>query len=129
MQNSTFRFLKNLRKNNNREWFETHRDEYDNARADFSTLIEKVIAACAIVDPSLSELQPKDCIFRIYRDVRFSADKTPYKTNFSAQLKSGGKKSGHFGIYLHIEPDGKEGSFLAGGCWMPEAPTLKAIRQ
>jgi uncharacterized protein (TIGR02453 family) len=129
MQNSTFLFLKNLRKNNNREWFEANRALYENARADFSKLIEEVIMACAVNDPAFAALQPKDCIFRIYRDVRFSNDKTPYKTSLSAQLKAGGKKSGNYGIYLHIEPGGKEGSFLAGGCWMPEAPQLKAIRQ
>lgn len=129
MQESTFRYLKKLRKNNNREWFEANRKEYEIARADFTEFIADALKACSKTDPTLKDLNPSDCVFRIYRDVRFSHDKTPYKTAFSAQIKSGGKKSGNCGMYIHIEPDGLEGSFVAGGCWNPEAPLLKAIRQ
>jgi uncharacterized protein (TIGR02453 family) len=129
MQTSTIQYLKKLRKNNTREWFEANRNLYDTARADFTAFVDETITACGKIDPALAALNAKDCIFRIYRDVRFSHDKTPYKTSFSAQLKAGGKKSANCGLYIHIEPDGKEGSFLAGGFWMPEAPLLKAIRQ
>lgn len=129
MQASTLQFLKKLRKNNSRDWFEKNRTFYEEARADFLIFVDEVIENCKKVDPALSQLTAKDCVFRIYRDVRFSHDKTPYKSNFSAQLKAGGKKSTNCGIYIHIEPDGKEGSFLAGGYWMPETPILKTIRQ
>lgn len=129
MQTSTLQYLKKLRKNNNREWFEANRPLYEEARADFTGFITDTITACGKVDSRLAALNAKECVFRIYRDVRFSHDKTPYKTNFSAQLKAGGKKSPDCGLYIHIEPDGKEGSFIAGGFWMPEAPLLKVIRQ
>lgn len=129
LQPSTLAYLKKLRKNNNREWFQANRNLFEAAQEDYLEFTAKVIRECGKLDPEMAALSPKECVFRIYRDVRFSNDKTPYKTHFSSQLKAGGKKSGNAGIYIHIEPDGKEGSFVAGGFWLPEAPLLKSIRQ
>ena len=129
LQNPTIKFLKDLKKNNNREWFDANRPVYDKAKADFDGFVEKLIAALIKTDPRLAGLQVKDCIFRIYRDVRFSKNKDPYKTNFAASVNIGGKKSPNGGFYIHIEPEGGWGSFIGGGYWMPEAPTLKKLRQ
>jgi uncharacterized protein (TIGR02453 family) len=129
LQNPTIKFLKDLKKNNNREWFDANRPVYDKAKADFDGFVEKLITALIKTDPRLAGLQVKDCIFRIYRDVRFSKNKDPYKTNFAASVNIGGKKSPNGGFYIHIEPEGGWGSFIGGGYWMPEAPTLKKLRQ
>lgn len=129
LQNHTIKFLKDLKKNNNREWFDANKPVYDKAKADFDGFVESLIAALIKTDPRLSGLLVKDCIFRIYRDVRFSKNKDPYKTNFAASIKIGGKKSPNGGFYIHIEPEGGWGSFIGGGYWMPEAPTLKKLRQ
>ena len=129
LQNPTIKFLKDLKKNNNREWFDANRPVYDKAKADFDCFVEKLIAVLIKTDPRLAGLQVKDCIFRIYRDVRFSKNKDPYKTNFAASVNIGGKKSPNGGFYIHIEPEGGWGSFIGGGYWMPEAPTLKKLRQ
>src|SRR5436190_1846618 len=129
LQPSTLKFLKDLRKNNNREWFETNRKRYEIAKGDFEQFVAALIKELTKVNKNFAGLEPKDCVFRIYRDVRFSKDKTPYKSNLSASVKEGGKKSGRCGIYIHIEPDGDWGNMIAGGFWQPEAPLLKSIRQ
>ncbi|CAN5580177.1 DUF2461 domain-containing protein [soil metagenome] len=126
LQKDTVKFLKDLRKNNTREWFAIHKDRYDAAREDYNAFIGKLIVQTSKAEPRLAELEPKNCVFRIYRDVRFSKNKDPYKCNFGASLKVGGKKSGNCGLYFHVEP-GR--SFLAAGFWMPEAPELKLLRQ
>jgi uncharacterized protein (TIGR02453 family) len=126
LQPSTLKFLKNLRKNNNKPWFDEHRDEYDAARSDFEQFIQAVLDGHSKNDPDLKELIAKKCMFRINRDVRFSKDKSPYKTNFGASMDKGGKKSGLAGYYFHLEP-GK--SFVGGGLWMPEPPIVKRVRQ
>ncbi|HYF32252.1 MAG TPA: DUF2461 domain-containing protein [Chitinophagaceae bacterium] len=123
---STLKFLKDLKKNNNKPWFEAHRDVYEAARADFEAFIQSVLDRHSKNDPDLKELTAKKCMFRINRDVRFSKDKSPYKTNFGASMDKGGKKSGLAGYYFHCEP-GK--SFLGGGLWMPESPVVKRVRQ
>lgn len=124
---STVKFLKDLKKNNNREWFEKHRPQYEAARKDFSDFIQEVIAQHAKKDPPIKHLHAKDCLFRINRDIRFSKDKSPYKTNFGASINKGGRKSWETaGYYFHLEP-GR--SFAGGGIWMPEASRLKQIRQ
>ena len=123
---STIKFLKDLKKNNNKPWFDANRERYDGARQDFERFVALVIREMGKFDPDIKELQTKDCIFRINRDIRFSKNKTPYKTNLSASLDRGGKKSIYAGYYFHLEP-GK--SFVAGGIWMPMAPELKKIRQ
>ncbi|OYT17707.1 MAG: TIGR02453 family protein [Bacteroidetes bacterium 4572_77] len=119
-------FLTSLSLNNNREWFEKHKGEYLEVKLQMEQLIQSLLNEIADFDPSIADQNPKKCLFRIYRDVRFSKNKQPYKTNFGGFIVPGGKKSGKAGYYLHIEP-GK--SFLAGGVYLPEAKILKAIRQ
>lgn len=126
LQSSTLKFLKDLKKNNNKPWFEGHRKQYDVAKADFLLLIEGLINSIGKFDPPIGNLKAKDSIFRINRDVRFSKDKSPYKNNMAGYFNRGGKKSNGAGYYLHIEP-GK--SMAAGGLWMPMAPDLSKIRQ
>lgn len=123
---STLKFLKDLKKNNNKPWFDAHRSQYEEARNDFENFIQSVLDKHARNDPDLKELTAKKCMFRINRDVRFAKDKSPYKTNFGASMDKGGKKSGLAGYYFHLEP-GK--SFIGGGLWMPQPDALKKVRQ
>jgi uncharacterized protein (TIGR02453 family) len=125
-QTSTLKFLKDLKKNNNRPWFEKNKSAYRDAKEDVEHFAEKVIEGLAKIDPEIAALQPKDCTFRIYRDVRFSKDKSPYKTNMGAYLNKGGKKTPTAGYYVHFEP-GR--CFAAGGLWMPMGPDLNKVRQ
>jgi uncharacterized protein (TIGR02453 family) len=127
LQSSTLQFLRSLAKNNNKVWFDAHRDQYLQARSDFETFVDGLIKKTAEFDTDVKELQPKGCMFRINRDIRFSKNKTPYKTNLAASLDRGGKKSIYAGYYFHAETGNK--SFIAGGIWMPMAPELKKIRQ
>jgi uncharacterized protein (TIGR02453 family) len=129
LQASTFKFLKDLGKNNDRNWFEKNRARYETAKSDFDNFTATVIGEFSKVDKRLAGLEVKDSVYRIYRDVRFSKNKTPYKTSFSASINEGGRKSGKGGFYFQIDPIGEWKSFVAGGVWMPEAPKLKAIRQ
>lgn len=123
----TLSFLKNIKSHNDREWFEKNKQKYLDAKEEHEIFIEKILKGITKFDKKISsEMKGKDCLFRIYKDVRFSKDKTPYKTNFGASMNPGGKKSLTAGYYLHIEPGA---SFLAGGVWMPEAEMLNAIRQ
>ena len=126
LQPSTFKFLKDLKKNNNRPWFDKNRNQYETAKSDFQSLVEGIITAIAEFDAPIGNLTPKECIFRITRDIRFSKDKSPYKINMAAYFNIGGKKSNGAGYYLHFEP-GK--SIVAGGIWMPLSPDLAKIRQ
>jgi uncharacterized protein (TIGR02453 family) len=126
IQESTIKFLKGLKKNNNRNWFEKNRSAYEEAKADFENFIQALIDAHATNDPDLKELTAKKCIFRINRDIRFSKDKSPYKTNFGASMDKGGKKSGLAGYYFQIEPGN---SFIGGGLWQPEPEKMKNVRQ
>ena len=124
---ATFAFLKKLKSNNHKEWFDANKDSYLLAKEEFEQLVDKVIKGITRSDKKISpDLRGKDCTFRIYKDVRFSKDKTPYKTNMGASINPGGKKSLLAGYYLHLEPGG---SFLAGGVYMPESGVLNAIRQ
>ncbi len=124
---STMQFLKDLSKNNNREWFTENKKRYEDAKAEFETFISGLIQQIAKFDPSVANLEAKKCVFRIYRDTRFSKDKTPYKPNFGAYLAERStavhEKAAY---YLHLEP-GK--SFLAGGAYEPQAPWIHKIRQ
>jgi uncharacterized protein (TIGR02453 family) len=124
--NSAVNFLKKLKKNNNKPWFDTNRNAYTEAKQEVETFLEGLIAAYGKTDDSIAKLSPKECMFRINRDVRFSKDKSPYKINFGASINPGGKKSGLAGYYLHIEPGQ---SFAGGGLWMPMPPDLSKIRQ
>ncbi|HEX7904419.1 MAG TPA: DUF2461 domain-containing protein [Chitinophagaceae bacterium] len=126
LQSSTIKFLKDLKKNNNKPWFDAHRNQYEEARNDFAGFIQSVIDKHGNNDPSIKTLVAKDCMFRINRDIRFSKDKTPYKSNFGASINKGGKKSMLAGYYFHLEP-GR--SFAGGGVWMPMPDDLKKLRQ
>jgi uncharacterized protein (TIGR02453 family) len=118
-------FLRILKKNNDRTWFNDNKKLYTEAKQEFEHITELLIHEVSRYDRSIAGLTPKDCVFRIFRDVRFSADKSPYKTNFGAFLVPGGRKSVRAGYYIHIEPGE---SFVAGGIYMPPAPMLKAVR-
>lgn len=122
---STLHFLKNLSKNNNREWFTENKDQYITAQQNVLNVVETLIEKIGEFDEEILKIDPKKSLFRIYRDVRFSKDKSPYKTNFGAGLGMG-KGNKISGYYLHIEP-GK--SFLAGGVYQPEPSVLKEIRK
>lgn len=126
LEPQTLRFLTALKKNNNKPWFDANRAQYEAARIDFSNFIQLVIDALQKSDTTITGLTARDCLFRINRDIRFSKDKTPYKTAFGASIKRGGRKSGFAGYYFHLEPGQ---TFGGGGLWMPEAPALKAVRQ
>ncbi|WP_121353817.1 DUF2461 domain-containing protein [Flavisolibacter nicotianae] len=126
LEPQTLKFLTQLKKNNNKPWFDAHRVQYEAAKIDFSNFIQLVIDALQKSDTTITGLSSRDCLFRINRDIRFSKDKTPYKSNFGASIKRGGRKSGFAGYYFHLEPGA---SFIGGGLWMPEAPALKNMRQ
>ena len=121
-----FQFLKDLSANNNRDWFNEHRAEYETARVEFENFLATVIARISLFDETIRGIQPKDCTYRIYRDTRFSADKTPYKIHFGGYINAKGKKSDHCGYYVHLQPDG---SMLAGGSLCLPSNILKAVRQ
>lgn len=126
IQKSTLSFLRKLSKNNNRDWFNAHKDEYLAAKADAEQFAMQLVAGINEFDKSIGALEPKDCMFRIYRDARFSHDKSPYKTNLGVVVQRGGKKTPYGCYYVHVEPNS---CFLSGGIYMPMPETLKAIRQ
>lgn len=119
-------FLTNLKENNNRDWFNENRKHYDEAKSEFESLINRLIPAIHDFDPEIGTISAKQCVFRIFRDVRFSKDKSPYKTNMGGFIARGGRKGGYAGYYLHIDP---EQSFIAGGMHMPQPDILKKARQ
>lgn len=126
---ATFEFLRDLKSNNNREWFTENKKRYEAAKEEFELFVDALIAKIATFDPSISHHKAKNCVFRIYRDVRFSKDKSPYKTHFGAHITAAPTKSEihtRAGYYLHLEPGA---SMLAGGAYLPEAGWLKKIRQ
>jgi uncharacterized protein (TIGR02453 family) len=126
LEPQTLKFLSSIKKNNNKAWFETHRAAYEAARIDYANFIELVIDELQKSDPTITGLTSRDCIYRFYRDVRFSKDKTPYKNYFGATIKRGGRKTKYAGYYFHCMPGG---SFAGGGLWMPEPENLKLVRQ
>jgi len=126
LQTATVKFLKDLTKNNNRDWFEENRNSFEAAKKDFESFIEIVLKKYSPRDEDITTLKAKECLFRINRDVRFAKDKSPYKNNMGASISRGGKKSLFAGYYFHCQP-GK--SFAGGGVWMPEAQETKKIRQ
>ncbi|MGN6340808.1 MAG: DUF2461 domain-containing protein [Ginsengibacter sp.] len=124
---STLSFLKSLKKNNNKPWFDVNKSKYLEVRNNFEEFVALLLQKMTLFDEDLKELEYKNCLFRINRDVRFSKDKTPYKINFSASFNKGGKKSIYAGYYLHVQPGGN--SFVGGGLWRPEPEQLKKVRQ
>ncbi len=119
-------YLKDLEANNTREWFDRNRARYDETRMKFLHVAEYLIHEIRKFDDEIPLLNPKDCVFRIFRDVRFSNDKRPFKSNYGCFIARGGKKSGFAGYYLHIQPGE---CFLSGGIYMPPPEHLQAIRQ
>lgn len=126
MNAEIIQFLRELRQNNNRPWFQENKERYDALRAAFVDEVQELIRRISLFDPEVVGLEAKDCLFRIYRDTRFSADKTPYKTYMSAFIAQGGRKSERGGYYIHLEPDN---SILSGGVWSPDPKLLKKLRQ
>ncbi|UPQ77210.1 MULTISPECIES: DUF2461 domain-containing protein [Chryseobacterium] len=120
-----FDFLRQLAENNNREWFTENKNLYTESQENIVAFLEDLIAEMSEFDSELGKIDAKKSLFRIYRDTRFSKDKTPYKTNIGASLGMG-KGSQKGGYYLHLEP-GK--SFIAGGIYMPESSVLKTLRK
>ena len=126
LQPSTLKFLKDLKKNNNKPWFDAHRSQYETAKQDFAEFIQLLIDKQGIKDNTIASMKAKECMFRINRDVRFAKDKSPYKSNLGASIIKGGKKSIFAGYYFHCEPGH---SFAGGGMYIPTPEDLKKIRQ
>lgn len=118
-------FLKELAENNNREWFTAHKKQYKRAHDQFLDFVQELIFGVNQFD-DLGALSAKECTFRIYRDVRFSGDKNPYKENMGAYIANGGRRSGLAGYYFHIQPGD---SFVAGGQYAPTKEQLAALRE
>jgi len=121
----TFDFLRKLARNNNREWFNANKKQYEQSRGEMRELTMFLIGEIGKFDETVQGVLPEDCLFRIYRDVRFSREKAPYKTNMGSFIKSGGRRTSGAGYYLHIAPGE---SMLAVGIYMPPAPELNALR-
>jgi|WetSurMetagenome_2_1015567.scaffolds.fasta_scaffold01581_6 uncharacterized protein (TIGR02453 family) len=128
IKKTTLDFLRAIKNNNNRDWFIKNRGLYDESRKNFETLVQEAINQIIEFDPIMKGLEVKSCVYRFNRDIRFSNDKSPYKSHFGAFIVKGGKKNGDkfAGYYIHIEPGN---SIIAGGAYMPPAPWLKAIRE
>lgn len=125
IKKETLTFLSKLKKNNDRDWFNANKQLYVDAHANIVEFVADLINKIAVFDKTVVGLEPKKCVFRIYRDTRFSKDKTPYKVNLGANI-TGIDKRGKSGYYLHIQPGD---CFLAGGVYMPEPERLKLIRE
>ncbi len=119
-------FLKKLKSNNNKEWFDKNRESYTILREELILIIDAITKKLGKTDKTVESIDPRKSIFRINRDIRFSNNKSPYKTNMGAYINAGGKQAPTAGYYLHIEPGN---CFLAGGMWHPEPDTLKKVRQ
>jgi uncharacterized protein (TIGR02453 family) len=128
IKKSTLDFLIKLKTNNNRDWFNKNRKLYEDAKENFKSFIQAVIDKIIDFEPIMKGLEAASCIYRINRDIRFSNDKSPFKTNLGAFIVRGGRKNGDkfAGYYIHVEP-GK--SMIAGGAYMPPTPWLSAIRE
>lgn len=126
MLEKSIAFLRKLKENNYKEWFHENKPMYDDAKKEFEDFVFSFIHEVSQIDKTIGTVEPKNCIFRIFRDIRFTNDKTPYKTNFGAYIaRGGGRKSEYAGFYFHLEPGN---SLLAGGVWMPQPDILKAVR-
>ena len=121
----TLSFLKKLAKNNDREWFQANKKAFDAAQDNMTAFAGYLIGEIGKFDDAVAGLDPKSCVFRIYRDTRFSKDKSPYKINLGAYIAPGGRKSMLPGYYFHVEP-GR--SFIAGGKHNPDGSELLKIR-
>lgn len=126
MNEQIFDFLKELRLNNNRTWFQENKTRFDALRQYFLSEVQDLIDRIALFDPQIAGTEAKSCLFRIYRDIRFSPNKLPYKQHFAAYIAIGGKNSEYGGYYLHMEPGN---SLLSGGIWCPPPALLKMLRK
>ncbi|RYJ45670.1 DUF2461 domain-containing protein [Flavobacterium beibuense] len=126
LPSSILPFLEDLKNNNNREWFQANQKRYKTYKEDYKNVAEELIKEVSATDTSLKHLEAKNCTFRINRDIRFSKDKSPYKTNMGIWLSAGNKDFNMGGYYLHIE---KGASFIAGGLHMPDPVSLKKMRR
>lgn len=127
ISSSTLAFLKSLKKNNNKAWFDKNREKYLESKNNFEEFVTTLLQKMVVTDEDMKDLVAKNCTFRINRDIRFSKNKTPYKISLSASFNRGGKKSIYAGYYFHLQPEGN--SFVGGGLWMPESLDLKKLRQ
>ena len=118
-------FLGSLQKNNNRAWFEAHRPAYEKARDEFEALVDELILSLGAIE-DMKGVAARDCIMRIYRDVRFSKDKSPYKTAMSASIGPGGRHAWRHNYFLQLEPPDR--SILAGGMHEPESSQINRFR-
>ena len=128
IEKQTLEFLSELKSNNNKEWFDRNRVRYERARKDYGSYVTAILEALSDFDPTIRGLGVQSCTYRINRDIRFTEDKTPYKTHLGAFIVKGGKRFGdrYAGYYIHVEPDGN--SMIAGGAYMPPMPWLREIR-
>lgn len=130
LHNDTMPFLQELMQNNNREWFLSNKSRWDDIRRDFLAFTQAAIDEVVKFDPTIGHPDPTRAMYRIYRDVRFSPDKRPYKTHVSFFLPTGGvRRTGMPGYYIQLDADPTEGCFMGGGIFMPEPEALNAIRQ
>lgn len=123
---SYLKFLSALAANNSKEWMDDNKKWYLDSREEFIEDVAVMLKGVEAFEPAMATFKPKDCIFRINRDVRFSANKNPYKNNFSAYFSAKGKKVEWPGYYVHVQPGA---SFIGGGLWMPSSHSLKKIRR
>jgi len=121
----TVKFLKDLGRHNDREWFQANRKSFDAAQDNMIAFAGYLIGKIGEFDDEVAMIDPKTCVMRIYRDVRFSKDKSPYKSNFAIYISPGGRKAMNPGYYFHLEP-GK--SFIAAGRYGPEPAEVLKIR-
>jgi uncharacterized protein (TIGR02453 family) len=122
----SLQFLDDLKKNNNRDWFQDQKKRYEIFKKDYHQLVSDFLDVMKPLDPSLELLEVKNCTFRINRDIRFSKDKSPYKAHLGVWMSSGAKGANRSGYYVHIE---KGASFIAGGFYSPESEDLKKVRK
>jgi uncharacterized protein (TIGR02453 family) len=129
IQNSTLQFLSELKCNNNRDWFIQNHKRYEEAKKNYEIFVQSIIEAITVFDPILKGLEARSCTYRINRDIRFSPDKTLYKSHLGAFIVRGGRKNGDrlAGYYVHVEPG--DNSMIAGGAYIPPMPWLTAIRE
>lgn len=123
---NTLLFLRDLKANNDREWLKMHDADYRQSKKDFDSFVESLTEKIIEKDETIPELPPKDLTFRIYRDIRFSSDPTPYKTHFSAAWSRTGRKGPYACYYVQVQP---KGSFVGAGVWHPEAPPMALMRK
>ena len=126
IEKNTLQFLTDLKKSNTKEWFDANRKRYEAAKENIQNITGELIKAIGLYDEDIAQLLVKECTFRINRDVRFSKNKAPYKSNISAIFSKGGKKADTAGFYVHIEPGA---AFVAAGYWNPEPKKLASVRQ